>query len=303
MHVFEQERNDAGLARGLGLAGLLRFWRGEAEDALVELERAVAHARRAGDGAEEMNVLRSTLTVMLHGPTPVRVALEHVEDVGRRAAGASALNVAVMRIRAELEAMCGGFEAGRDLVTEARTLAEELGLDAILAHGVAQSAGEIELLAGDPEAAERELAPACEALERIGDWGHLATTAPYLADALLAQGRAAEAAPVIDLAEQWKLADDADAQIGVRRVRAKLLAQRGSLDDAERLAREATERAGRTDYLNLHGRALCDFAEVLALAGKQVEATDVLERALGLYERKGNIVMAERTRARLAELG
>ncbi len=29
------------------------------------------------------------------------------------------------------------------------------------------------------------------------------------------------------------------------------------------------------------------------------EATDVLEQAIVLYERKGNVVMAERTRARL----
>ena len=189
------------------------------------------------------------------------------------------------------EDACGKslFGAGHDFITT------------ILAHGVAHSAGEIELLAGEPEAAERELRSACEELQRIGDWGHFATTAPYLAEALLAQGRGEEAAPLIDLAAQWTLADDADAQIGGRRVRAKLIAQQGDLEEAERLARDAAARAGRTDYLNLHGRVLSDLAEVLALAGKPDEATDVLEQALVLYERKGNMVMAERTRARLAE--
>jgi len=303
VRAFEQERNGAGLARALDLAGLLRFWHGEAGDALVELEQAAAHARRAGDGAVELTVLRSTLVVMLHGPTPVDVALERAEELDRRAPGGSAFHVSVLRTRAELEAMRGRFDVARGLLAEARTLAEELGLQAILASGITPTAGEIALLAGDPQEAERELRPACEALERIGDWGHLATTAPYLADALLAQGRGAEAAPVIELAEQWTLADDADAQIGVRRVRAKLLAYDGRLDDAERLAREATERAARTDYLNVHGRTLCDLAEVLTLAGKNDEAAGALEKALGLFERKGNVVMAERTRVALGELG
>lgn len=76
------------------------------------------------------------------------------------------LDVTVLRFRAQLEAMRGRFDAARDLIAEAKTLAEELGLKTILAAGVARSAGEIELLAGDPEAAERELRPACEALSR-----------------------------------------------------------------------------------------------------------------------------------------
>jgi hypothetical protein len=39
---------------------------------------------------------------------------------------------------------------------------------------------------------------------------------------------------------------------------------------------------------------------LLALAGR--DARQELEHALALYERKGNLVMAERTRSRLAEL-
>jgi hypothetical protein len=41
-----------------------------------------------------------------------------------------------------------------------------------------------------------------------------------------------------------------------------------------------------------------DLAEVLALADKDGRAE--LEQALALYDRKGNLVMAGRTRARLA---
>ena len=52
--------------------------------------------------------------------------------------------------------------------------------------------------------------------------------------------------------------------------------------------------------LNAHADALLDLAEVLTLAGKDGHAE--LEQALELYERKGNLVMAERTRSRLAAL-
>ena len=48
--------------------------------------------------------------------------------------------------------------------------------------------------------------------------------------------------------------------------------------------------------------AHADLGEVLALAGRPEEATGALEEGLTRYERKENLVMAERVRARLAEL-
>jgi hypothetical protein len=48
--------------------------------------------------------------------------------------------------------------------------------------------------------------------------------------------------------------------------------------------------------------AYADLGEVLSLAGRADEAAVALAEALARYERKENLVMAERTRARLAEL-
>jgi hypothetical protein len=83
-----------------------------------------------------------------------------------------------------------------------------------------------------------------------------------------------------------------------RRVRGKVLARRGELEEGERLAREAVALGAETDLLNGHAAALVDLADVLELAGQ--DARPELERALALYEQKGNLVMAERTRSRLA---
>ena len=87
-----------------------------------------------------------------------------------------------------------------------------------------------------------------------------------------------------------------------RRVRAKVLARRGEHAEAERLAREAVAIGEGTDRLNDQGDANADLAEVLLLGGKASEAAAALEQALDRYERKGNLVMARRTRDRLAAL-
>jgi hypothetical protein len=52
--------------------------------------------------------------------------------------------------------------------------------------------------------------------------------------------------------------------------------------------------------LNAHADARIDLSEVLALAGQDAQAE--LQQALALYERKGNLVMAERTRSRVVEV-
>jgi tetratricopeptide (TPR) repeat protein len=144
----------------------------------------------------------------------------------------------------------------------------------------------------------------CEHYERVGEFGFLASVAPYLAEAILIQGRDEEA---LRLTERWRadqltLPEDADAQTQWRRVRAKILARRGDLDEAERLGREAVEIAsGTADILDLQAEALADLGEVLRLAGRLRESQAAVEEAIGLYGRKGNVVAADRLRALLAE--
>ncbi|MDQ2982913.1 MAG: AAA family ATPase [Actinomycetota bacterium] len=300
--VFEETGDEAGLARALSTDGMLRLWAGNLAQGLDELERAARHAREAGDRPQEIQTLQFALLAALYGPMPVASALERIEDIGGRAEGARRLQLTLLRSRAILKAMQGDFAEARGLIAEATALAEEVGLSAPLAAGVLRGAGEIELAAADYAAAESVLRTACEALEGNRDWGHLASTVPLLGDALFAQGRGDEAARWVDLATRWAMDDDTEAQIGLLRVGAKLAAQRGELEVAERLAQAATERAARTDALGDHASAQADLAYVLAIAGRRDEAAAALEEALALYQRKGNLVMAERTRARLADL-
>jgi class 3 adenylate cyclase/DNA-binding SARP family transcriptional activator/tetratricopeptide (TPR) repeat protein len=302
IRVFEELHDEGGLARALGLAGILRLWDGQAEAAIEALERAAGHAHAAGDRAQESESLRFLVVAVLHGPVPVASALERLEQVGRRALGHRRLEVTIQQARAHLEAMRGHIDTARKLIAEAESSASEMGLEMDLAARVLRSAGDIELLARDPRAAERALRPACEALERMGAWTHLASVVPCFADALYAQGRGAEALSSIELATRWAVRDDVEAQVGLRRVRAKLLAQQGDFAAAERLAREATELAQAMDLLDESAKAIADLSEVLRLANRPKEATEALEGAIRLYELKGNVVSAERAQALIAEL-
>jgi tetratricopeptide (TPR) repeat protein len=123
-----------------------------------------------------------------------------------------------------------------------------------------------------------------------------------LAEALVQLGRESEAADVLETAETLAQPDDIDPQVRLRAVRARILAQRGELAEAERTAREGIAIAATTDYIVQHGDALLALASVLQAKGEDAEATTTLREALDLYERKGNLVKAERVRAELVEL-
>jgi class 3 adenylate cyclase/tetratricopeptide (TPR) repeat protein len=286
---FEDLGDEAGLSHAAGLAGVLRYWQGEAAAAIVDLERAARLARRAGDRAQVAYTLQYVLMAMVYGPMPVDEALERVESIRSSTAANRRLEVTLLRSQAQLEAMREHFDVARELIARAKALAAELGHELMLVHGLAHQAGMIELLAGDGAAAERELRPACEALERMGNRGGLATAAPMLAEALLLQERDDEALAVTESAERMATSGQVDEEIAWRRVRARLMARRGEIDEALRLAREATALGARTDLLPDHAQALADLADVLRLAGRPEESAAALREAIRLHEQKGNL--------------
>jgi hypothetical protein len=93
--------------------------------------------------------------------------------------------------------------------------------------------------------------------------------------------------------------DDLFSVVMADRVGAKLLALEGRAAEAEEAARRGVELALQTDDLGLWSEAYLTLADVLA---DKPAATDALHEALRAAERKGNAVLAERTRERLAAL-
>jgi tetratricopeptide (TPR) repeat protein len=193
--------------------------------------------------------------------------------------------------------MLGRFDEAWPLAHEAAARHRELtGLesDANLA--------EIASLAGNEEAAAGYLRAFCDWCEEHGQRDWLSTYAPQRGRSLCALGRYEEAEPLAQLGRKLGSEQDFATQMLWRQVQALVQASRGEHVQAEQLAREAVAIGEQTDALNFQGDALCDLAEVLQSAGSTDEAAATLAQAIDRYERKGNLVMVDRTRTRLAEL-
>ena len=76
--------------------------------------------------------------------------------------------------------MAGEFDEARSRCREGKEILEALGRG-VGAAAITTWSSAIELLAGDPAAAERELRPALEQLQEIGERGNLASIAAQLA--------------------------------------------------------------------------------------------------------------------------
>jgi tetratricopeptide (TPR) repeat protein len=135
-----------------------------------------------------------------------------------------------------------------------------------------------------------------------GERSYLSTAAGYLGQALCALGRFDAADDPAERALALGASDDALTQTLSRQVRAKVRGHRGGIGEAEQLARGAVDISGGTDLLNVQAHAWSDLAGVLLQAGRAEEASRALDEALTRFARKGNVVMAERTRQELVHV-
>jgi len=76
-------------------------------------------------------------------------------------------------------------------------------------------------------------------------------------------------------------------------------AREGDATAAERLIDESVAIVERTDFLFDRGTVQLDRAEVMELLGRNEDARIARERALEMFEEKGDIVSAARTRSLL----
>jgi len=170
----------------------------------------------------------------------------------------------------------------------------ELGLGVL---GLPQSSGDLELMAGDPAAAERILRPTFNRQRELGETGFFSGTAVLLAEAVYRQGRHEEALGLAEITRTAVQPGDITVQADWRQVQARVLARRGERGEAEHLVREAIELVDRTDFLLFRASVRLGAAEALRLVGRAEEAAVLLDEATVLFEEKGNIVEAARARA------
>jgi tetratricopeptide (TPR) repeat protein len=268
------------------------------EAAAAAQQRALEHARRAGDRRLEARMASAYSQSLCVGPTPTSVAIPECEALLAGGLGHQQSEALIRNALALLVALNGEFDRARTLCREARLMLHDLGAS-VLATTASLYLAQVELLADAPEAAEAEVRPDYERLQAMGEVFFRSSVGAVLARALFAQGKLDEAERIA--VESQELANDDDVEVAspARSVRAKVQSRRGAHADATRLAEEAVALIPGHDAPLLLAEALVDLAEVYAPAEQTGRARDALERAHALATVKESAVLVGRIDALL----
>jgi tetratricopeptide (TPR) repeat protein len=302
IETFEREGDHRALGRAWLFAGWLKGGhRGDHAAWLHAAEHALKSYR--GIGWPTSTCLGEIGCALYWGATPVSDAIARCEQLLREETTDLVGAAYVHTFLGGLTAQRGDLGYARKLVQSARDTLDDLGQRWSAQSYSITVLGEIELLAGDGSAAVAIFRGLCDELERRDDFSHLASRASDLAEALLLEGDLDEAEAWTTVAERHAAADDVNAQMMWRPIRARVLARRGDLGTAELLAREGVRIGDATDDLNRRAEARRDLGEVLRIAGRTSDAESALQAARSLFEQKGNVVGATHVQSLLEALG
>ncbi|MGH8983218.1 MAG: BTAD domain-containing putative transcriptional regulator [Acidimicrobiia bacterium] len=294
LRVFEEVEDRVGAARASShLADALSDV-GRGHTAEIRAEKAVALARASGDHREQVRAQWALGNALLAGPTPVAAAIARCERLLSDAPDSLVGTVGVSWVLGVLRAMNGEFGTGRELVGHARSTLEGIAHPRPLI-AIEKAAGDIEVLAGEPDRAEGHYRDGLAIAREIGQLSGVATLGRSLVETHRLQGR------IDDAARQLAEVPDPGERSVVEcahwcATRARVLAPWGDVAEAGRLVRKAGALVAPTDLLNLRGYVALALAEVLWADGSADEATAALSEAVGLYEQKGNVAAAAHAR-------
>ena len=301
IEVLERVGDEEGLSRAWFAVGLIG-WSGAMWDSMREpLLRSIEHAQRAGNKSIERDVLGMVLATILFGSTPAADGISATREIREQHPDSLEIQAWTNRVIGSLIALQGDETTGRELLEEARSMFAELGHhEALAAHPF--STAPLELRAGNPAAAERELRAGLEILEGTGERARAGHLAALLAGVLAQQGRLDEADEYLAVARETIQAIDVSGLAQLKISTARVLALRGELEEAVRLAAEAAALIDGTQELLNMPDLLMWQAEVLELAGSVEDAKAALTKAVDAAARKGSVVGAALATERLAAL-
>jgi tetratricopeptide (TPR) repeat protein len=265
---------------------------------LAALRRARKHAMASGDVRRQIDAWNEVGGSMIFGRTPLSEMLPFLEEelAWAREHGLAAVEADALLAGPYIHARLGDFERARDYLQRSKAICRELGI----AYGLAEAhmaGGQLEMLAEDPAAAERELREAIRLAIEMGASRYVALYRVQIAHVLIAQGRYEDAARELDQAT-----DLYGGTVTWKTARARVLAARGETEAAVELASEAAQEIAGNDDLTTNAETLIDLAEVRRAAGDGRGAASALAEAIALHGEKGNVVAAARCRERLIDL-
>jgi tetratricopeptide (TPR) repeat protein len=274
---------------------------GALEEAADAASRVVDIAKRSGDTRLAARAAVAYSQAALESPMPVLDAIKRCAALMDAVGLDRIAEARFLAIRSVLHAMRGEFEQGRAMYQRSHEIMADLG-PSLTAAGRSLESSRVEMLAGDPEAAERELRRDLELLEAVDERYYRSSVAGLLGHTLYALGRFEEAERYVAIAEELAGEDDVFSQVTWRTARAKLWARLGRGEAAVTLAREAVAMAGAGSYVEQHAESLVELAEVLREVGQLDAQEPPLREALALFERKGDVVSAARVSDLLARM-
>jgi class 3 adenylate cyclase/tetratricopeptide (TPR) repeat protein len=287
---FEEVGDDRGVIEAWRVLGAAALVAGRHAEATEALERGIECAQRSGAAVEERELLGWLQYNFFNGPNPVKEILRWREE--------KEFHPGVSVIEAALLSMDGQIAQAREICTRASARLQELGM-LLWEIALTEFGWEVEMQAGDYAAAERYARRGFQLYGEMKSNIGVALSGGMLADALYEQGRYDEAAEWAEISEQNVPSNEigpGGTRNRWREVQAKVLAQRGNFERAEQLAREAVAVTERTDSTGSQADAQLALAEVLALAGRNEDASTASSNAAELYERKGIVPKAKRAR-------
>jgi len=288
--LLEELGDDEGLAKAWLLKSEPAVNAGRWEARAEALERALEHARRAGDTTEIAAMTFFHAQALYYGRTPVPEALARCEQYLAEQTDDRLLEASVSTVLAGLRAMQGDFDEARSMYSQARSIHEELGRHFRVATVASLIAAEIEQLADQPDEAVSILRWSFDTVRQMGAMSATATIAGFFADTLSVAGRRTEALEISSFAEQHAPESDVVVQVLWRMARARPLAEQDPTAAGD-LARDALARARDTDWPDLQARALVCLAHVI---GPGDEQSSSFAEAREVWERKGNVAAVAR---------
>jgi len=298
---FEERDDDVGLFFAHRLLAAMYWTLGRSADSAAELQQVIELGRRAG-APHQAFLLHWLGGIHMWGTTPAEEGIRRCDELLAEASGLRLAEGSILTARAVLAAMAGRPDEARASAARARPILEDLG-GVLPVTCIGSRIGLMEEILGDHERALETVRPPLLALERLGEKSFFSTLAGQFARVLALTGRLDEAEEFAQKGREASPSDDWASQISWREALGLVEAQRGDLEEAERLAREAVGLTEGVDYLPQMADAWSDLGFVLRLAGRKEEAAKALQEALSLREAKGDVVRAARVREELATLG
>jgi tetratricopeptide (TPR) repeat protein len=262
--------------------------RGDYPAATTSLELAVEHAQLAGDLVGAARARAYLPIVHCFGPTPAEEAIRILDQLAVNAGNDTRVLGEVEQMTCILHAMCGRLDLAKSIAAQARAHLQESGQVLFLAN-FGQSSGVILTLAKEFDAADREYAESCFALESLGESSYLSTVAGMRAQLLARRGLFDEARRVREYAGAHLTEDDVLTQLLLREVDA-LLAAVDSPDEARAIIAKAHDES----KVFISPDNVGEFHMSAALVGQRIGDSALTERHLlraqELFRQKGNVV-------------